>query len=96
MSEANALSGVSPALSQPHSDPALAAIRRIEPNPGNPKGYPPYELSKVPGYTNMQIVYYLHRGQITNFAVFQKLKKSHDKLLWSLEERSISPNKSIT
>jgi hypothetical protein len=52
MSEANALSGVSPALSQPHSDPALAAIGRIEPNPGNPKGYPPYELSKVPGYTN--------------------------------------------
>jgi hypothetical protein len=52
MSKANALSGVSPALSQPYSDPALAAIRRIEPNPGNPKGYPPYELSKVPGYTN--------------------------------------------
>jgi hypothetical protein len=53
MSEANALSGVSPALSQPHSDPTLAAIRRIKPNPGNPKGYPPYELSKVPGYTNV-------------------------------------------
>jgi hypothetical protein len=53
MSEANALLGVSPAFSQPYSDPALAAIGRIEPNPGNPKGYPPYELSKVPGYTNV-------------------------------------------
>jgi hypothetical protein len=96
MSEANALSGVSPALSQPHSDPALAAIRRIEPNPSNPKGYPPYKLSKVPGYTNAQIVYYLYGGQITNFAAFQKLKKSHDELLQSLEESGISPDESIT
>jgi hypothetical protein len=62
-------------------DPAFAVIRRIEPTPSNPKGYPPYELSKVPGYTNMQIIHYLHGGQIADFTAFQKLKKSHDKLL---------------
>jgi hypothetical protein len=81
MSEANVLSEVSPTLLQPHSNPALAAIRRIEPTPSNPKGYPPYKLAKVPSYTNSQIIYYLCRGQITNFAAFQKIKKSRDELL---------------
>jgi hypothetical protein len=52
MSEANILSEVSPTLSQPHSNPALTAIGRIKPTPSNPKGYPPYELTKVPNYTN--------------------------------------------
>ena len=52
MSEANVLSEVSPTLLQPHSNPALAAIGRIEPTPSNPKGYPPYKLTKVPSYTN--------------------------------------------
>jgi hypothetical protein len=50
----------------------------------------------VPGYTNVQIIYYLRRGQITDFAAFQKLKKSHDELLRSLEESGISPDESIT
>jgi hypothetical protein len=80
MSEANVLLEVSPILLQPHSNPALAIIGRIEPIPSNPKGYPPYELTKVPGYTNSQIIYYLCRGQITDFAAFQKIKKSHDEL----------------
>jgi hypothetical protein len=81
MSEANILSEVSPTLSQPYSNPALATIRRIEPTPSNPKGYPPYKLTKVPSYTNSQIIYYLCGGQITNFAAFQKIKKSRDELL---------------
>jgi hypothetical protein len=54
---------------------------RITPTPGNPKGYPPYELAKVLGYTNHQILYYIYRGQITNSTAFQKAKKSHDELL---------------
>jgi hypothetical protein len=95
MSEANISSEVSPTLLQPHSNPALATIGRIEPTPSNPKGYPPYELTKVPGYTNSQIVYYLCGGQITNFAAFQKIKKSHDELLQSLGESSNSGSESI-
>jgi hypothetical protein len=50
----------------------------------------------VPGYTNSQIIYYLHRGQITNFAAFQKIKKSRDELLQSLGESGDSDDKSIT
>jgi hypothetical protein len=96
MSEANVSSEVSPTLSQPHSNPALAAIGRIEPTPSNPKGYPPYELAKVPGYTNSQIIYYLRGGQITDFAAFQKIKKSRDELLRSLGESGDSDGESIT
>ena len=36
----------------------------------NLKGYPSYEPSKVLSYTNAQILYYLYRGQITNYIAF--------------------------
>ena len=62
MSETNILLGVSPAFSQSHLDLTLAAIRRIIPILNNLKGYSPYEPSKVPNYTNAQILYYLCRG----------------------------------
>ena len=62
MSEANNSSGVSPVLLQPHLNPALIIVGRIEPTPSNPKGYPPYNLLKVPSYTNVQILYYLRGG----------------------------------
>ena len=96
MFEANILLEVSSTLSQPYSNPALIAIRRIKPTPSNPKGYPPYELAKVPGYTNSQIIYYLYGGQITNFAAFQKIKKSCDELLQSLGESNDLNGESIT
>jgi hypothetical protein len=70
MSEANSLSGVSPTSFQPHLNPTLAAMGRIIPTPGNLKGYPPYELVKVLGYTNCQILYYICGGQITDSAAF--------------------------
>jgi hypothetical protein len=69
---------------------------RIIPTPGNPKGYPPYELAKVLGYTNRQILYYIRGGQVTDSVAFQKAKKSHDELLWSLGDNSDSNNKSTT
>jgi hypothetical protein len=69
---------------------------RITPTPGNPKGYPPYELTKVLGYTNCQILYYICRGQITDSAAFQKAKKSHDELLQSLGDNSNSNDKLTT
>jgi hypothetical protein len=50
----------------------------------------------VPGYTNSQIIYYLHRGQITDFIAFQKIKKSCDELLQSLGESGNSDGESIT
>jgi hypothetical protein len=50
----------------------------------------------VPSYTNSQIVYYLRRGQITDFAAFQKIKKSRDELLQSLGESGDSDGESIT
>jgi hypothetical protein len=50
----------------------------------------------VPGYTNSQIIYYLCGGQITNFAAFQKIKKSHDELLQSLGESGDLDSESIT
>jgi hypothetical protein len=70
MSEENTLPGVSPASSQPHLNLTLAVIGRIAPTLDNPKGYPLYEPSKVSSYTNAQILYYLRRGQITNYAAF--------------------------
>jgi hypothetical protein len=69
---------------------------RIIPTLGNPKGYPPYELVKVLGYTNCQILYYICRGQITDSAAFQKAKKSHDELLQSLGDNSNSNDESTT
>jgi hypothetical protein len=69
---------------------------RIIPTLGNLKGYPPYELVKVLGYTNCQILYYICRGQITDSAVFQKAKKSHDELLRSLGDNGDSNNKLTT
>jgi hypothetical protein len=50
----------------------------------------------VPGYINTQILYYLRGGQITNFAAFQKFKKSCDELLRSLGESGDSPDELIT
>jgi hypothetical protein len=62
MSEVNSLLGVSPTSSQPYLNPTLAAMGRIIPTLGNPKGYPPYKLVKVLGYTNCQILYYIRGG----------------------------------
>jgi hypothetical protein len=62
MSEANSLLGVSPTSFQPHLNPTLATMGRITPTLGNLKGYPPYELTKVLGYTNHQILYYIRGG----------------------------------
>jgi hypothetical protein len=59
MSEAGKSSQNPSALMQPYLDPTLTANGRIIPALGNPKGYPPYKLSKVLGYTNNQILYYL-------------------------------------
>ena len=73
-----------PATAQPHPNPALAALGRIEPTPGNPKGYPRYELTDVYSYTNTQLNYYLKSRQITNLAAFQKAKKARDELFRSL------------
>jgi hypothetical protein len=84
MPEENTSPGVSPASSQLHSNPTLAAIGRIASTLDNPKGYPPYKPSKVPSYTNAQILYYLRRGQITNYTAFQKYKKNHKELLQSI------------
>ena len=75
------MSGVSPAFSQSHLDLTLTIIGRIASTLNNLKGYPPYEPSKVPSYTNAQILYYLHRGQITNYAAFQKYKRNYKELL---------------
>jgi hypothetical protein len=94
MSEAGKSSQNPSASMQPHPDPTLAANGRIIPAPGNPKGYPPYELSKVLGYTNNQILYYLCRGQITDSAAFLKIKKSRDELLQSLGKNGNSSNES--
>ena len=70
MSKANILSGVSLASSQSYLDLTLTAIRRIILILNNLKGYPPYKPFKVPSYTNAQILYYLHRGQITDYVAF--------------------------
>jgi hypothetical protein len=70
MPEENTSPGVSPAPSQPYSNLTLAVIGRIAPTLNNPKGYPLYKPLKVPSYTNAQILYYLHRGQITNYVAF--------------------------
>jgi hypothetical protein len=76
-------------------DPS-ASLGRITPTLGNPKGYPRYKLSKVPSYTNTQILYYLRGGQITDFAAFQKLKKSRDELFRSLGKNGDSNDESET
>jgi hypothetical protein len=81
MPEENTLPGVSPASSQLHLNLTLTVIGRIAPTLNNPKGYPLYEPSKVPSYTNAQILYYLRRGQITDYAAFQKYKKNYKELL---------------
>ena len=81
MSEVNILSGVSPAFSQSYLDLTFTVIRRIVPILNNLKGYPPYKPSKVSSYTNAQILYYLYKGQITNYVAFQKYKKNHKELL---------------
>jgi hypothetical protein len=94
MSEAGESSQNPSASMQPHLDPTLATNGRIIPAPGNPKGYPPYELLKVLGYTNNQILYYLCRGQITDSAAFLKIKKSRNELLQSLGKNGNSSNES--
>jgi hypothetical protein len=38
----------------------------------------------VLSYINAQILYYLRRGQITDYAAFQKYKKNHEELLQSI------------
>src|SRR5215475_7821748 len=73
-----------PTTAQPHPNPLLAAKGRIAPTPGNPKGYPPYELTNVHSFTNSQIVYYITNGQVTNFTTLQKAKKAHNKMFRSL------------
>jgi hypothetical protein len=50
----------------------------------------------VPSYTNAQILYYLRGGKTTNFAVFQKIKKSRDKLLRSLGENLMNRQPYLT
>ena len=62
MFETNVLLGVSPILLQPYLNPAFAIVGRIKPTPRNLKGYLPYKLLKMPGYTNVQILYYLCGG----------------------------------
>ena len=64
----------------PHPDSQLADLGRICPTPTNPKGYPPYDVSKVTSYTNSQISYYLRRNMIPNITAFQKAKKIRDEL----------------
>jgi hypothetical protein len=65
----------------PHPDPRLAMRGRILPSTGNPAGYPPYELSKMAGYTNRQIRYYLQTHQVADVPAFVKAKSRRDDIL---------------
>jgi hypothetical protein len=65
----------------PHSDPRLAMRGRIVPSTGNPAGYPPYDISKMAGYTNRQIRYYLQTHQIADVPAFAKAKSRRDDIL---------------
>jgi hypothetical protein len=65
----------------PHPDPRLATRGRILPSTGNPAGYPPYELSKMAGYTNRQIRYYLQTHQVADVPAFLKAKSRRDDIL---------------
>ena len=62
MFKVNILLGDSPTFSQSHLNLILTIIGRIIPTFNNLKGYPPYKPSKVPSYTNTQILYYLYKG----------------------------------
>ena len=75
---------------QPHPNPRLAALGRITPSPGNPKGYPPFNLAHVAGYTNNQLVYYLQTHQVPDLVAFQKAKKARDELLRSFDHNGES------
>lgn len=74
----------------PHPDSQLADLGRICPTPTNPKGYPPYDVSKVTSYTNAQINYYLRRNMITNITAFQKAKKIRDELFRDINREPTS------
>jgi len=67
----------------PHPNQRLAMRGRIIPSTGNPAGYPPYELSKIAGYTNRQIRYYLQTHQVADVPAFVKAKSRRDEILAS-------------
>ena len=78
-----------PAPPNPEPDPNPRA--RGDPTPGNPRGYPPFNINLVPSYTNNQLTYYFTTGAIpaAEQARFQKLMKerkiSLDLLGWNGE-----------
>jgi hypothetical protein len=74
----------------PHPDSQLADLGRICPTLTNPKGYPPYDVSKVTSYTNSQINYYLRRNMIPNISAFQKAKKVRDELFRDINREPTS------
>jgi hypothetical protein len=74
----------------PHPDSQLADLGRICPTSTNPKGYPPYDVSKVTSYTNSQINYYLRQNMIPNITTFQKAKKIRDELFRDINREPTS------
>ena len=59
------------------SVPTTNPNARVEPTDDNPRGYPPFDMSLVPSYTNSQLTYYFTSGAIpaTEQAQFQQLMK---------------------
>ena len=60
---------------QRDDDSAAKPHARAQPTPKNPRGYPPFNMSFVPSYTNNQITYYYTTGAIpaADQARFQEL-----------------------
>jgi hypothetical protein len=55
---------------------------RIEATPGNPRGYPPFEITKVREYTNNQLKYYARTAAIPSaqLAAFKKAVKERNEI----------------
>jgi hypothetical protein len=72
----------------PTDNPTTNPNTRVMPTPDNPRGYPPFEMHRVPNYTNNQLTYYYTAGaiptaELTRFHQLMKQRKvSMDLLGW--------------
>lgn len=74
-----------------NNEPFTNPHSRLTPTPGNPRGYPPFDMRLVPNYTNNQITHYYTTGAIpaadqTRFHQLMKQRKtSLDLIGWDGE-----------
>src|SRR5436190_3906231 len=62
------------------ANPTANPHARVAPTPDNPRGYPPFDMERVPNYTNNQITYYYTTGaipaaELTRFHQLMKQRK---------------------